>query len=134
MRYFGILDGSGDVWGVRIPDFPGCFGGGASADEAIQDAISAMRIMAEMMIAEGRSLPTPRAFDVLKSAEDAEFDPQGEAFVALPLLVDSGRPARANLSIPRHELDAIDKAARARGLTRSAFLASAAREKIIAET
>lgn len=31
MLYYGILDGSGEVWGVRIPDLPGCHGGGATA-------------------------------------------------------------------------------------------------------
>jgi metal-responsive CopG/Arc/MetJ family transcriptional regulator len=37
---------------------------------------------------------------------------------------------RANLSLDAGLLDAIDDAAKAHGLTRSAFLASAAREKI----
>lgn len=41
--YVGILDGSGSVWGVRIPDVPGCHGGGNSAEAAIADAISALR-------------------------------------------------------------------------------------------
>lgn len=52
----------------------------------------------------------------------------------LPLLRDSGRPVRANLSLDAALLEAIDEAAMARGLTRSAFIASAAREKIMAET
>ena len=30
MHYVGILDGSGDVWGVRVPDVEGCVGGGAT--------------------------------------------------------------------------------------------------------
>ena len=37
-HYVGVLDGSGDVWGVRIPDIPGCVGGGATAEAAIADA------------------------------------------------------------------------------------------------
>ena len=41
--YVGILDGSGDTWGVRIPDCPGCHGGGATPEAAISDAISALR-------------------------------------------------------------------------------------------
>jgi metal-responsive CopG/Arc/MetJ family transcriptional regulator len=39
---------------------------------------------------------------------------------------------RANLSLDAGLLDAIDEAARKRGLTRSGFLATAAREKIAA--
>jgi hypothetical protein len=94
-----------------------------------------MRLMAQLIAEEGRSLPESRSVEQLRSDEDVAFDPAaGEAFVVLPLLLDSGRPARANISLDRNLLDAIDKAAKARGLTRSAFLASAAREKILAES
>jgi len=49
------------------------------------------------------------------------------------LLIDSGRSVKANLSMDTCLLSAIDDAATARGLTRSAFLSSAAREKISTE-
>jgi metal-responsive CopG/Arc/MetJ family transcriptional regulator len=48
----------------------------------------------------------------------------------IPLLRESGRPVRANVSIDAGLLETIDEAAGRLGLTRSAFLASAAREKI----
>ena len=48
----------------------------------------------------------------------------------VPLLLDTGRPAKAELSVDAGLLEAIDEAAEAHGLTRSAFMASAAREKI----
>jgi hypothetical protein len=65
---------------------------------------------------------------------DGELDvAAGETAVMIPLLLDSGRPVRANLSLDAALLEAIDEAARARGLTRSAFIASAARDKIMAE-
>ena len=54
-------------------------------------------------------------------------------FVRLLIERDMGRPAKANLSLDVGLLAAIDEAAAARGLTRSAFLASAAREKIKSE-
>jgi hypothetical protein len=57
----------------------------------------------------------------------------GAALALVPLVRDSGRPTRANISLDRGLLDAIDQAAAARGLTRSAFLATAAREKIANE-
>ena len=55
---------------------------------------------------------------------------EGAALAIVPLLLDAGRPAKANLSIDAGLPAAIDEAAKARGLTRSAFLATAAREKI----
>ena len=56
---------------------------------------------------------------------------QGGTFALVPLALDTGRPAKANLSIDTGLLEAIDEAAEAKGLTRSAFIASAAREKIV---
>ena len=47
--------------------------------------------------------------------------------------MNTGRAVRINLSLDAGTLAAIDEAANARGLTRSAFLASAAREKIAHE-
>jgi len=42
-NYIGILDGKGKTWGVRLPDLPGCYGGGVTAEAAIADAMSAAR-------------------------------------------------------------------------------------------
>ena len=132
-HYIGILDGAGDAWGVRIPDLPGCHGGGATAEAAIADAISAAREWAEHQGANGAVLPGPRPLAEL--IEQGELNVQsGETAVMVPLLRDSGRPVRANLSLDAALLEAIDSAARARGLTRSAFIASAAREKIMTES
>jgi predicted RNase H-like HicB family nuclease len=134
MRYFGILDGSGDVWGIRIPDLPGCFAGGASPDKAVEDAISAMQEYAALVLESGGELAPPRSLEALRRANDVEFEPSRDAFVALPLLLDRGRSRRANISLDAGLLQDIDKEAQRRGLTRSAFLASAARDKIMAET
>jgi hypothetical protein len=65
--------------------------------------------------------------------EIAEAIADGAALAIVPLLLDAGRPAKANLSIDAGLLAAIDDAAEARGLTRSAFLASAARRRSKAE-
>ena len=80
------------------------------------------------------------AFSYSHGLEAAFADPEiaaalseGAALALVPLVRDSGRAARANISIDAGLLDAIDEAAAARGLTRSAFLASAAREKIAKE-
>jgi predicted RNase H-like HicB family nuclease len=59
-HYVGILDGSGDNWGIRIPDLPGCHGAGDSAESAISDAISAALEWVEYRAAKGMSLPTAR--------------------------------------------------------------------------
>lgn len=129
MHYVGILDGADDVWGVRVPDLPGCHGGGASPEEAIADATSAVREWAEARMA--KHLPLPAARTVADLLRLGEIDSAaGESAVMIPVLIDSGRPVRANLSLDAGLLGAIDAEASRRGLTRSAFIASAAREKI----
>jgi predicted RNase H-like HicB family nuclease len=132
VHYVGILDGDDDVWGVRIPDLPGCHGGGATAEEAIRDAASAAREWVGHMGA--KSVPLPRARTLGQIIVDGELDAgAGETAVMVPVLLDQGRMVRANLSLDAGLLASIDEAARVRGLTRSAFVASAVREKILGE-
>lgn len=128
MTYFvGILDGKGKVWGVRFPDIDGCVGGGRTPDEAVADAAQALREVTGYKRGLGATLPKPRTLaEILHSGEVGP----GESTVMIPLLLDSGRTVRANVTFDAGLLEAIDSAATARGLTRSAFLASAAREKI----
>jgi predicted RNase H-like HicB family nuclease len=125
--YVGVLDGARGVWGVRVPDIPGCVGGGATPEAAIADAAAALRDVIGHKRKGGFAVPRPSTLsDIVSSGEIAE----GESAVMIPFLLDSGRTVRANVSLDAALLEAIDSAAKERGLTRSAFLASAAREKI----
>ena len=130
-RYVALVDGSAGAYGVTVPDLPGCTSGGSTTDEALHNAVEAVRMWAEDAIADGEKLPQPRAAETLRAdPEVAKSIAEGAVLAIVPLLLDAGRPAKANLSIDAGLLAAIDEAAKARGLTRSAFLASAAREKI----
>ena len=91
-QYVGILDGAGDVWGVRIPDFPGCNGGGPTAEDALKDAINALREVAAHYVSEGRAVPSPRTMDEIRRDEDVAYDPGSESMVMVPLLLDKARP------------------------------------------
>ena len=130
MTYFvGVLDGGAEVWGVRVPDVPGCVGGGVTPEAAIADAAEALRDVLAHKREGGFAAPRPSTLsEIVASGEIGE----GESAVMIPLLLDSGRTVRANVSFDAALLDAIDAAAKERGLSRSAFLASAAREKIMA--
>ncbi|NOT69698.1 MAG: ribbon-helix-helix protein, CopG family [Hyphomicrobium sp.] len=130
-RYIALVDGAESTWGVRIPDFPGCFGAGATMDAAVDDATRALREFAADMVADGEALPAPRSWQDIKAELAAEGEPI-DLVVYIPLLLDKARPVRANISLDAGLLETIDREARARGLTRSAFLASAAVDKIAA--
>ena len=127
--YVGIVDGKNEVWGVRVPDFPGCHGGGASPAEAVEDATRALREFAADMIASGETIPEPSDyFDVMADLKRHK-EPLG-GIVYIPLLLDKSRSVRANISLDAGLLEQIDTEAKRRGLTRSSFIASAAIDKI----
>ena len=48
----------------------------------------------------------------------------------VPVIIDKGRPRRINISLDAGLLEAIDQETNRRGMTRSAFLSSAARREI----
>jgi predicted RNase H-like HicB family nuclease len=131
-RYLALVDGKPGAFGVRIPDFPGCFGGGATVEAAVDDATRALRIYAADMVTDGEKIPAARSFEKIEAEIKKAKEPWG-IVVYVPLLLDKARPVRANISLDAGLLEAIDAAARERGLTRSAFLASAARDKIAAD-
>jgi predicted RNase H-like HicB family nuclease len=67
-NFVGILDGSGKVYGVRIPDLPGCYGGGATPEAAIADAMSAAREWIAQRASKNEATPWPRSVvQILKS-------------------------------------------------------------------
>lgn len=133
-HYVGVLEGEGDVWSVWLPDLMGCVGAGPTPDAAVKDVTSALSLVATMMVADGEELPRARTrAELLDDKWVAEAVRNGDVLMGIPLIIERGRPARANISLDAGLLESIDAAAKARGLTRSAFLASAAREKILSE-
>lgn len=132
-RYIALVDGKAGAYGVTFPDAPGCTAMGKTVDEALKKAVVSLAEWVSHSEAEGDGRPEARTAEVLRDdPEVAEMLANGAAFAVVPLVLESGRPVRANLSIDAGLLAAIDDAAEAAGLTRSAFLASAARDKILA--
>ncbi len=128
-QYIGVLDGSGKAYGIRIPDLPGCYGAGATPEAALSDAMSAARDWISHRILKNKPQPKPRSMaQVLKAGEIEVM--RNEVAVVVPVVLDEGRTVRANLTFDAGLLAAIDAEASRRGLTRSAFMASAARERL----
>ena len=110
---------------------PGCAAGGETVDAVMSDAIGAIREWILDARNDGEADPLARDFEALKADPAvSEALRGGAAFIVVPLVIETGLPARANLSIDSGLLAAIDEAAQLGGLTRSAFIASAARAKI----
>jgi predicted RNase H-like HicB family nuclease len=132
MHYVAVIEKDADsAFGVWFPDVEGCFSAGETIEEAVANAAAALRQHVEAVESAGRRVPTARTIDdVLRDGDVVTATEAGAVLFAVPLLADAGRTVRINISLDKSLVDQIDAAAAARGLTRSAFLAQAAREKI----
>jgi predicted RNase H-like HicB family nuclease len=127
MRYYhGIVHKDEDsAFGVHFPDLPGCFSAADRIEDVIPNATEAMSLWFEDV--DEALEPSP----VESIREQAREDlAEGAFLVMVPWIGRNSKPARVNISMDRGMLDAIDKAASMRRLTRSAFLAEAARNEI----
>src|SRR5580704_859433 len=111
-RFVALVDGHAGAYGVVVPDLPGCSSGGATIDEALINAQEAAGLWADEMLAQGGEIPIPRTIEAaVADPEIAAAIGDGAALALVPLVRDSGRPTRANISLDRGLLDAIDEAA-----------------------
>jgi predicted RNase H-like HicB family nuclease len=129
--YIGLIDGKAGAYGIYFPDLPGCTAMGATIDEAIANAAEAMRDWANATEQKGGAIPPPRAREsVCEDSEASEMLGEGALLVRVPLVRETGRPVKANLSIDAGVLAAIDAEAKRRKLTRSAFIELMARHAL----
>ena len=129
-RYIAIIEMTEDgEYQAYFPDAPGCIAAGESEQEVLDNAIEALAEWAADERAAGRAVPRPRGYAEL--TKSGEYVPGKGGMVAmLPLLLESGKSARANVSLDSGLLADIDEAAARQNITRSAFLAAAARERL----
>jgi predicted RNase H-like HicB family nuclease len=118
-RYVALLDGRARACGVVVPDLPGCTAMGMTVEDALRHAEAPVWDWVEDARASGETAPTPRPADrVRRDADVAAALAGGAAILIVPLIRETGRPAKANLSIDQGLLTTIDEAAAARRMTR----------------
>lgn len=123
--YFALVHKDADsAYGVTFPDLPGCFSAADRIEDIIPHACEALDLWFE-----DADEVEPRAAGEI-TAELAEELAAGAFLMAIPRVTNAGKVVRVNLSLDRGILDAIDTAAATRKLTRSAFMAEAARNEI----
>ena len=127
MRYYHAVvhKNEDSAFGVHFPDLPGCFSAADSLEEVVPNAIEALSLWYEDV----ERLVEPSRIEVVR-ARIAEDLAEGAFLVMVPWIGRHGKPARVNISLDHAMLEAIDSAANMRRLTRSAFLAEAARNEI----
>jgi len=115
---------------VFFPDVPGCFSAGDTLDECFANARQALAFHMEGLTEDGLDIPKPSSLDELKANKDFEDDFKEATIIRVPLLMNIAAPKRVNISLDQGLLSAIDQAAKEQGMTRSAFLASAALQRL----
>lgn len=118
MEYIAYLHkDKGSDFGVSFPDFPGCVTAGRTLEEARTLAVEALTMHMAGMIEDGNALPEASTLDQLAD------DPGMQGAVAF--LVSAEPPektVRINITARESQIEAIDRLARARGMTRSAYM------------
>ncbi len=108
-------------FGVSFPDFPGCVTAGRTLEEARQLAAEALSLHIAGMVEDGETLPEASKLDELAGNPDMEN--------AVAFLVSAGTPektVRVNITARESQIEAIDRLARERGMTRSAYMVQSA--------
>ena len=115
-------------FGVSFPDLPGCITAGITIEEARKLAAEALALHLEGMAADGEALPEPSPLETIMLEREHRD--------AVAILVDTPAPVtravRINITLPADVLAQIDKFAESEGLSRSGFLARAAKKELAA--
>ncbi len=114
-------------FGVQFPDVPGCFSAADDMDDLVANAMEALSLWGE-----DQGIPKARSIDALKKDKAIARElAEGAFLLAVPFVENDTRVVSANISLERGVLKAIDAEAKRRKLTRSAFLAQAAKRELM---
>ncbi|MBE7217366.1 MAG: type II toxin-antitoxin system HicB family antitoxin [Caulobacteraceae bacterium] len=120
--YTVLIDGEPGAYGAVFPDLPGCTAMGATMEETLVNAAGAATTWARVTEAHGGTVRPPRSIAELRADPDVEADIRATDAIlgVVPLIRDKGETVKANLTLPKGVLEAIDAVAKRTGRTRSA--------------
>jgi predicted RNase H-like HicB family nuclease len=125
-QYLAVIHKDDDSdFSVSFPDFPGCITAGSSLEEAAKMAREALEFHIKGMQEDKEKIPEPSSLDEIKHIVG-----DGLTFFLVSVKIKSSVMKRINIIMPEDVIEAVDKAARSEGISRSAFLVDAARTKV----
>lgn len=126
MNYYAIVHHDpGSAYGVSFPDIPDCF---AAADEE-EDVLKNAALALEDYFEDGHAMPAASKMSDL-AREYHDDLAEGAFFISVPVIELLTKTVRAQISMEQGLLKAIDEAAKRLNLSRSSFLAQAAKKEI----
>ncbi|MCG8632552.1 MAG: type II toxin-antitoxin system HicB family antitoxin [Desulfobacterales bacterium] len=114
-------------YGVTIPDIPGCFAYGDTQEEAIADIQTTVELYYD-----GEDVTEPPTVSKMDDLLNSDLYTR-DSFLYLADIDFSflaPKTQRINITVPQYKLVRIDKAAKQKGLSRSAFFVESAELQI----
>lgn len=130
MRYLVAIEAGGadQAYGVVVPDLPGCFSGGDTLEEALNNAEQAIAQHIELALSEG--LEVPKRKDASEHMSNQDFAGFQWGWVKPNIFTDKAK--KVNVTLPQNILSGVDGfLAHTDEWNRSSFLAEAAAEKLL---
>jgi predicted RNase H-like HicB family nuclease len=129
MKFVLVLHTDDGVsYGVTVPDLAGCFSHGDSLDEAIESAKEAIDFHIEGLVEMGMEIPISRS--IVEHRTNPDYADAVWSVVDVDVRRFEGKSEKINITLPKRLLVQIDTCAKARGKSRSGFLAEAARHAL----
>lgn len=127
-NYLALIDRTSGLFGVVIPDCPGCYAAGHTCEEAVTHAAEALDEWLADRLADGFEAPRRRGIDELRADPSLADDlARGAIIVLVPTAIgDVGPDPVLDARLMRQ----VSEAAIRSGTTVAAFLAAAARDRI----
>lgn len=124
MRYPIAIETGTDAtaYGVVVPDLPGCFSAGDTLDEALANAEEAAAAWIDAALDAGNAVPTPSALETI--ASKPEFKGWSFGVITIDPAIMDDKAERVNIVLPRRVLKRLDAMAKARGESRSGYIAN----------
>ena len=124
--FYAVVNKDKDsAFGMHFPDVPGCFSASDTEEDLVSNACDALicHLKGE------ETLPSASSIDSVRrmAADDLA---EGAFLLAVPYIQSDSTVERVNLSLEAGVLKAIDATAKARNMTRSAFVAHSTRNEI----
>jgi predicted RNase H-like HicB family nuclease len=123
--YPAIIDKGEKNFGVMFPDFLGCVSVGDTVQEAARNAEVALNAHIELMVKDGDEIPEPSDLDNIE--DDPEIEEVARVLVRAEL---ESRVVRLNITFGESLLSQVDVASKSLGMSRSGYLAEAARRML----
>jgi predicted RNase H-like HicB family nuclease len=122
----------GTVYGVTVPDIPGCHSWGDTIDDAMKNAREAIHRHIETLL-ELEEKVNISSSSIEELSRNPDYAGGFWALVDVDLSKLDTKPERINISLPKFILNRIDSYVATRHETRSGFLARAALNTITKE-